>query len=478
MIPAMAEPKPTRMAMARGLSARLLVLTVFFVMVSEVAVYVPSIARFRETYLEDKIATAHLATLALEATPDNMVSQELAMRLLHHAGAYGIVLRGPGMVKRVLYSAMPPNVDATVDLRASTWYGLIMDAFGTLFERHNRVLRVLGFSPRDGGAFLEIVIDETPMRLAMYSYSERILALSIAIALATASLIFLSLRWLTVRPIRRLTENMIAFRDRPEDASRVIVPSGRRDEIGMAEQELAVMQQGLRTALTHRARLAALGVAVTKISHDLRNILTSASIVSDRLASVNDPEVARMTPRLVGAIDRAINLCRQTLAYAHDEPPPPRPRRFALKALVDEVGAEPALGQGSPIVWDNRVAGDLEVVADRDQMFRVLVNLGRNAIEAGAQAISVTAWRQGSRAMIDVADDGPGLPDKVRQNLFQPFVGSARAGGTGLGLAIAREIMRAHGGDIVLAETSPTGTVFRLDLPAADAGAAPLAAAS
>jgi signal transduction histidine kinase len=476
MIWVMAEPKRSRTFLAQGLSARLLVLTVFFVMVSEVAVYVPSIARFRDMYLQDKIAAAHLATLALEATPDNMVSEELAMRLLHHAGAYGIVLRGPGMVKRVLYSAMPPNVDAVVDLRTSTPFGLIMDAFGTLFERRNRVLRVLGFSPRDGGVFIEILVDETPMRLAMYAYSERILVLSIAIALATASLIFLSLRWLTVRPIRRLTQNMIAFRDRPEDASRVIVPSGRRDEIGMAEQELAVMQQGLRTALTQRARLAALGVAVIKISHDLRNILATASIVSDRLAMVNDPEVARMTPRLVGAIDRAINLCRQTLAYAHDEPPPPRPMRFPLRDLVDDVGADQALGRDSSVVWDNRVAGDVEVLADRDQMFRVLVNLGRNAIEAGAQVISVTAWRQGSRVMIDVADDGPGLPDKARQNLFQPFVGSARAGGTGLGLAIAREIMRAHGGDIALAETSRTGTVFRLDLPGA--GAAPLAAAS
>ncbi|MGB8274581.1 MAG: HAMP domain-containing sensor histidine kinase, partial [Alphaproteobacteria bacterium] len=467
----MAESAPTRLGLVKGLSARLLILTVFFVMLSEVTVYVPSIARFRQTYLQDKIATAHLATLALEATPDNMVSDELAMRLLRHAGAYAIVLRGPGLVKRALYSDMPPRADAMFDVGTATPLSLITEAFKSLIQRNNRILRVLGHSTRDGGALIEVVIDETPMRLAMYSYSERILALSVAIALATATLIFVSLRWLIVRPIRGLTKNMMGFRENPEDASRVIVPSGRNDEIGMAERELAVMQQGLRTALTQKARLAALGVAVTKISHDLRNILTTASLVSDRLAAIHDPDVVRMTPPLVSTIDRAVNLCTRTLEYARDEPPPPRLTRFRLRDLVAEVGGDQALANGSALTWDNMVADELEVAADRDQLIRVLVNLERNAAEAGAKTVRISATTRDGRIAVTVADDGPGIPERAKRNLFQPFVGSTRAGGTGLGLAIAREIMRAHGGDIMLAETSKSGAVFRLDLPAASAAA-------
>lgn len=461
----MAERTFTAPSWSRGLSARLLLLTIGFVMVAEVAVYAPSIARFREGYLEERLAAAHLATLALEATPDHMVSQELTMKLLEHAGAYAIVLREPGMRKRVLYDEMPPRADLEVDLRSSTPLDLVGDAFATLFQDDNRVLRVLGPSAKARDALMEIVIDETPMRLAMYSYSARILGLSIAIALVTATLVFLSLQWLMVRPMRRLTENMTGFRENPEDASRVIAPSARDDEIGMAQRELAVMQKGLRGALTQKARLAALGVAVTKISHDLRNILATASLVSDRLATVDDPEVKRITPTLVKAIDRAVGLCTQTLDYARDEPPPPRRRRFRLRDLVGDVGADQFQGEGGRCKWENDVGPDLEVDADRDQLFRVLANLGRNAREAGAGRVRVTAAVTDGGVAITVADDGPGLPAKARENLFKPFAGSARAGGTGLGLAIAGEIMRAHGGDISLVDSSEKGTAFRLELP-------------
>jgi len=461
----MAAKRLPRPRLARGLSARLLILTVFFVMVSEVAVYVPSIARFRQQYLQERISTAQLATLALEATPDKMVSDELAMKLLDQVGAYGIALAGPDLTKRALYRKMPPKTDLVVPIDDTRPIDLIMDAFDTLVQDRNRVLRVIGYSPKEGGAVIEVVIDETPMRLAMYSYSYRILGLSIAIALATAALVFVSLQWIMVRPIRRLTENMIAFRTDPEDASRMINASARSDEIGMAERELAVMQRDLRAALTQKARLAAIGVAVAKISHDLRNILQTASVVSDRLITTSDPEVARMAPRLMESIDRAVNLCRLTLDYAHDEPPPPRRDLFPLRDLVDDVGADQMLTDGSEVHFENEVAGDLVIVADREQLFRVLGNLSRNAAQAGAKNVRISAGPRDGRIEITVADDGPGLPAKAREHLFQPFIGSARSGGTGLGLVIVREIMRAHGGDITVLETSEKGTVFRLSLP-------------
>jgi signal transduction histidine kinase len=96
----------------------------------------------------------------------------------------------------------------------------------------------------------------------------------------------------------------------------------------------------------------------------------------------------------------------------------------------------------------------------------VLNNLGRNARQAGAGSVRVGARLVGGRILIDIADDGPGLSDKARDRLFEPFAGSARDGGTGLGLIIARDIMRAHGGDIELVETGASGTTFRMLLPA------------
>lgn len=452
-------------AFTHGLSARLLVLTIFFVMLSEVAVFVPSIARFREQYLQERISTAHLATLTLEATPDRMVSDELAMKLLDQVDAYGIVLSGPDLVKRVIYRKMPPRADLVVVADDSRPLKLIWEAFDTLMQSRDRILRVIGYSEKEGGAVIEVVMDETPLRLAMYSYAARIFGLSLGIALATAALVFASLQWTMVRPIRKLTENMVAFRADPEDPARMIVPSGRADEIGMAERELAVMQRELRAALTQKARLAAIGTAVAKISHDLRNILQTASVVSDRLATVHDPEVARMTPRLVESVDRAVELTRQTLDYARDQPPPPQRSRFVLRDLVEDVCVDQTFANGGGIQFANDVAGDIEIAADRNQLFRVLANLARNAVQAGAKNLRVSADAANGHVQVAVADDGPGLPPKAREHLFQPFIGAARAGGTGLGLVIAREILRAHGGDISVAETSERGTVFRLDLP-------------
>jgi signal transduction histidine kinase len=224
----------------------------------------------------------------------------------------------------------------------------------------------------------------------------------------------------------------------------------------------------VRAALRQKARLAALGSAITKINHDLRNILATARLVSDRLADSSDPKVQRMAPTLVGSIDRAVTLCEQTLAYARDELPRPRRERFALGDLVEEVGRVVALLTKDGGAWQTFVPEGLIVHADRDQLFRVFVNLGRNAVEAGARQVRVTAALRGTSDLtVDVADDGPGIPAKAQDKLFQPFAGTARAGGTGLGLAIARELVRAHGGELTLAQTSADGTSFRIDLPGA-----------
>lgn len=448
-----------------GLSARLLVLTVFFVMLSEVLIFVPSVARDRLAYLQSRVDEGHLAVFALEATPDNMVSQMLADELLAHVGAHGIVVHRRDKTTLMIDAEMPPTPDATYDLRDAGFFSLMRDAVMTLIRHDDRLLRILATSPKDPSVVVELLLDEKPMRVEMWDFGGRVLGVSVVISLITAALVYVSLQWLLVAPLRRLTASMMAFRDNPEDASRVIVPTERRDEVGIAQRELAAMQETLRQSLRQKDRLAALGTAVTKINHDLRNMLATVRLLSDSIAGSAVPEIRRVAPNLVAAIDRAVALCTATLTYTREEAPPLKRSRFALKGLVEELAAVSEKPDAAGLAVANEVPAGLIAEADRDQLFRVLDNLSRNAAEAGARHVKVRAGQVNGMMSIEVADDGPGLSAKARANLFRPFSGSARPGGTGLGLAIAREVMRAHGGDIVLGESSGAGTVFRLDLP-------------
>ena len=450
---------------AAGLSVRLLLLTIGFVMLAEVLIYTPSIGRFRLSYLEERLAAAHLAILTLDATPDQLVSADLRHELLSHVGAYAIVMTRPGRGKLMLDGTAPYQVTATFDLRQAGFFGLIGDAFAALATDDGRVLRVIGASPKDPAILVDMVMDEAPLRAEMLAFSNRILGLSLVISLITAALVYLSLHWIMVRPMLRITDNITRFSRDPEDETRVIDPSDRRDEIGLVQRELGAMQSALRAALQHKTRLAGVGTAVTKINHDLKNILATAMLLSDRLQQSDDPEVRRVTPRLMDAIERATRLCEQTLTFTREGPVHLERSRFDLGALVDDVGASLPARVNGAATWRNSLSGDLEVTADREQLFRVLTNLGQNAIEAGATRIDVSARRRNGRLEVRLADDGPGLAPRARERLFQPFSGSARPGGTGLGLAISRELMRAHGGEIRLERSTGEGSVFALVLP-------------
>ena len=449
----------------RSLSARLLVLTVFFVMVSEVLIFVPSVARFRMTYFENRLAAGHIATMALEASATGELDQNLTDKLLTQVGARGVaVYRRDGTVLR-LDSANPPQLEIAINLTHPDILLAIRGSFGTLLGHGNRVVRVLGPSTTNRAETVEVLLDEAPLRREMWDFGIRILELSVVISLVTAALVYLSLQWLLVRPMRRITASMMNFRGDPEDASRMIAASGRKDEIGVAERELGVLQKTVRQALGQRARLAALGTAVTKINHDLRNILATARLVTDGLTASAAPEVRRVAPRLLDAIDRAVALCTHTLDFSREGAPPLAPSRFSIASLIEEIG--PGLGlSADDLTIDCAIQPELTVEADRDQLYRVLLNLARNAVEAGAHRMRCTAVRENGIVAIEITDDGPGLPPKARENLFRPFFGSARPGGSGLGLAIARELMRAHGGELTLVSSTGIGTVFRLTLPA------------
>lgn len=451
----------------KSLSARLLILTIFFVMLSELFVFAPSVARYRKVYLEDRIADGHLSIATLEGRPDQFFGPDLEMEVLRQARSRQIVLARPGQPKIMLMLEGQPMPDVKVDLREQSFTSFLFDAFETLFQTENRLLLVTGQSPHDPDVRIEVMIDETPMRLEMYDYSERILQLSIVISLFTATLVYLSLQLMLVYPMRRMTENIVRFSEDPENPGTTIEPSGRGDEIGVTEHVLSNMQASIRRALRERTRLAALGAAVTKINHDLRNILAPAQLLSDRLVGSDDPEIKRIAPRLVSAIDRAVDLSVQTLDFSRSDGPPLSQSRFGLSALVDEVWqslAQP--GRETTTALNNRVDAATEATADRDQIYRVLDNLCRNAIEAGAQVVTISAESTEDFVRVQVHDDGPGIPQDRHGRLFEAFGTSGRQGGTGLGLAISNELVRAHGGRLTLEQSGPDGTTFQLTLPA------------
>lgn len=459
------------MKRASSLSTRLLVLTVLFVVGAEILVFFPSVSRFRVTYLENHISSAHLASLALQATGDNLISKGLEKQMLETADVLAVTVKRADTRMIMFQGDRPPAVTDRIDLRGTSYGRLLVDAVKTmLFPRDGNAYVIAPLPGGKKGEILEIILMQRPLWQAMVAYAGRVFGLTIVISLFTALLVYGTLNGLLVRPMREITESMVNFRQRPEDASRIIAPSGRQDEIGIARYELAAMQNEIRSALQHKTRLANLGASVSRINHDLRNSLASAQLVSDRLAGSQDPAVRNLVPRLVRALDRAISLCRNSLKYGRVSEPPPRRLCFELMPLLDDIRTTIGIDGDTPVGWQCRVAPDFEIDADPEQLYRIIFNLCRNAVQAlagqdGGGALEITARRRDGMVTIDIADNGPGLPRAARDHLFEPFAGSARAGGTGLGLAIARELAGAHGGDVAVLHTGPEGTCFRISIP-------------
>ena len=456
--------------MRHSLSGRFLILTIIFVMLAEVFIFVPSVARFREDYLLARLERAQIASLALLAT-DGMISDELEQELLENAEVLNVVLRRDAVRQLILSSDTMPAVAATYDLRDPMPWVLMRDALARLANPEAQVIRVIGEPVRDAGLLIEITMPTEPLRMALIDYGLRILALSAVISIFTALLLFVAVRRLMVTPIRRLVDAMMRYAEAPADATRIIRPEGRVRELRKAEDALQALQKDLTGALKQRERLAQLGEAVAKISHDLRNMLSVATLVADRLEASNDPTVQRIAPRLVNSLNRAINLTEATLAFGRAEEPPPKLDRVALRPLVEDVVENDRLSADSAaITYLCEVPAGMMLRADPEQLHRVLSNLVRNARQAiaatGASGeIRIGGCETAEGWKITVSDTGPGLPQKARDHLFKPFHGAARKGGSGLGLAICAELLRGHGGRLELAESTGTGTRFEIILP-------------
>ncbi len=456
-------------AFLNTLSGRFLMLTVAFVMLAEVLIFVPSIARFREDYLLLRLEKAQIASLAL-LTTDEMMTPELEEELLANAQVFNVVLRRDEVRQLILSSPIPAPIHATYDLRLIGPFGLIRDALLGLADPQNRVIRVIADPVQQGGSLIEVTMESGPLRKAMLEYGLRVLVLSALISIVTAGMLFLAARRLLVLPIRRVVRHMSAYAEAPEDARRVIAPTASVRELREAEEALQMMQTQLTTALRQKERLAQLGGAVAKISHDLRNILTTAQLFADRIGDSVDPVVARAAPKLVGSIRRAVSLCESTLTFGKAEEPPPQLTRFPLRRLVEDVAEGDQLGDGGGISCLVDVPSGMMIRADGEQLHRVLANLMRNArqaIDATGRpgTIEIAAGEGEAEWWIRVGDTGPGLPPKAREHLFTAFQGGARKGGSGLGLAISAELVRGHGGRLDLLKSDGEGTEFMIRLP-------------
>lgn len=455
-----------------SLSGRFLLLTIVFVMLAEVMIFVPSVARFRFDYLSERLERAQIASLTkLVAPAGELIDPDLEKELLTNAGVMSIALRRDEIRELALMLPMPGMVEDTFDLRDASAMTLMWDALECLFLNKPRLIRIIGVPVNSGGIEIEATLDESPLKVAMWDYGRNIFYLSLLISVFTAALLFVAVRFFIVRPIRRVVSSMVAFQDSPEDAHNIIVPDAGVQELRHAETALRDMQSRIAASLKQKDRLAQLGSAVAKVNHDLRNMLTTATLFADRMETSEDPAVARTAPKLLAALDRAINLCEQTLTFGKSEEPEPTLTRFALRDVSDDVlEAERLRDTASLVAINAEIAPDIFVTADREQLYRILVNLARNARQAIENSgkpgtVLIKAAVAASNVEIHLSDTGPGLPKKALEHLFKPFQGGTRREGSGLGLAIAAELVRGHGGSLELLSTGEEGTTFRILLP-------------
>lgn len=457
--------------LSRGLSTKLLLLTIAFVLFAEIVIFVPSIANFRLRWLEERLmAAAAVSSLMIEVDPQDLtrVAQD---DVLMSIGAKAIAVRDKGVSRLLTIADMPASVDEHVDVSNTSELEAMTSALDTLVFGGERILRVYG-DPSEDGREVEVIMPDYRLRNAMLGYSRNVAIISLLLSLFTAALVYAVIDRIMIRPIRAMTNSMLSFAQAPDDPERLIRTGSRTDEIGVAERELADMQAKLQKMLGEQKHLADLGLAVSKINHDMRNTLASAQMISDRLSEVKDPVVQAFAPKLLKALDRAASYSKGVLAYGRTQEAPPARRKLRLRQLVDEVfdllGVDP-----TGIEFVNAVEASFEIDADAEQLYRVLTNLSRNAVEAMrgeretalVKRLTISAEREGSVSRVLVEDTGPGLPPKALENLFTAFRGSTRSGGTGLGLAIAQELVRAHGGALDLMESKGGQTIFAVTVP-------------
>lgn len=467
---------------SRRLSGKLLLMTIGFVMLAELLLFIPSAILYRQDYLAERAQRAGHLALALTGVPDYEGSEILSQKFMQDTDVIMVSSKHDGMTELVL--GMPPAEGPfeIVDIRKDLTWASFHETCVAFFGPTDGYLRVQADPLIERHESIEILLPKSSLQSAMRDYFKRIFWLSLLIAIITGSMIYLALSRMIVHPIKSLADGLAAFREDPEKRRATLLPSGRRDEIGQLEREFYDMKQSVRASFRQRERLASLGMAVAKINHDLRNVLTSAQLVSDRIAMDKDERVAGMGERLLRAVDRGIRLCTDVLNYSKGTEGPLEFETIRIALLTGEVAGD-TLGQfrrkGKPIEFINDIPSELTVRADPDDVYRIIHNLFRNSgqaiqgrfvgvddIEPPARII-VSSKKQDGNIEISIKDTGPGLPKRALDNLFQAFTGGTGHGSSGLGLTISQDLARDQDGDLALAKTGPEGTEFILTLKAA-----------
>lgn len=446
-------------------------LTIGIVLTTEALAFAPGVARERQHWIAEKFAQADLAILLVSGSPDGQIDPQTRDALLRRAGVDQIHLVDSG---RQLIGIGPQarTEDPTrIDLRRESWIDSVSRALTTLLSDGTGTMAISDESPFTLGTALELVIPEYGLKETLWRFTVYYAVLSLLIAGINGAMVYFALVFFLVAPMRRITHSIRAFRSDPERVQ-PLDPRGVTmlpdDEMAFASREIAAMQSALSMVLGRNARLVSVGTSVAKIGHDLRNVLAPALLMSERLETHADPAVRRTGEVIMKSVERASELVGQTLKFVRESPAPLAAVRFALAPLVAE--AIDTVGGSTGCRMRQEIGQDVQVNADASQILRVLVNLIRNAAEAGSRNLTVrpASGPDGSAAgqvAIDVVDDGDGLPESVRETLFQPFTRSTKPGGSGLGLAIAHDLIRANNGDMTLEYTGPGGTLFRLTLP-------------
>lgn len=459
-----------------GLRGRLLILTAAFVLFGVLLTYPVLAGTFRNNWLEGRAQAAQIAALAVEAAPDGRVSDELSRQLLSQAQVVSVAVQGEDFRELVLAPSMNITGDlVTVDLRKQAGFAGISGAFGHLLAPPGRFLRIVLTPSMTADAEMEVIVPESALKKGLIDFSRTLVIVSLIISAVAGALVYFAIYRLAVKPIQGLTRAIVRFSREPEGAEMEFnAGPGAAEEMQRANSALQAMQKTVSAAFRQRKRLADLGEAMAKINHDLRNSLAAAQIVSEGLAQSDDPRVKRAAPRLERAIERAIGLAEATLRYGRTEPAKPNLSAMNIVPAIEEASAE-GLAGWPDIQWTLDAPKTLSAAADADHIHRIVANLVRNAARAIAEqpgrsapgVIRTRAFRDNGSVVVEISDNGPGIPHHMMGRMFQPFSGSASRDGAGLGLAIARELARGMNGELELLGTSPSGAAFSLRVPAA-----------
>ena len=451
------------------LSGKLLVLTILFVLLAEAVIFFPSASSFRKDWLQERaISAGHLA-IALNAAPESYNRMMLSETFMRDTDISVVKTTQNGKSQLVL-GTPPENTDLDViDLRTDLM-GMQLRATLAAFTGKEGYFRVIAEPPPGEIESLEYLVPKRALQQAMEKYCHNILGLSILIAIITGVMLYSVLRYLIVKPLQCLSDDISEFEDDPSAPLKTKRTHDRKDEIGDLSRAFTEMQEGVQTSLEQRKRMADLGLAVSKINHDLRNVLTSAQLVSDRLAMDKDERVAKMGERLVRAVDRGVRIAEGVLEYGSEKEEILDLETVNLSQIAEEA-ANDTLRRYPDVSFDNQIDPKLAAKADADHTYRIFQNLIRNAAQALKDRpnaiVSMEARNGGDKVYTVLSDNGPGLPDKVRETIFTPFSTGGGRGRTGLGLTISKELAEAQGGGIRLVSSDDQGTAFELTLQAA-----------